>query len=135
MRTSRLQIWLTVLLGVFLLGTVTMFGTLALAPNTTVVNRPILLTGFIVSLFLSMVCIAWLLRGLLRPYSQLVGEAKRAPVEHSAVLCVEAGGGAGEGGAHGRGQRRNAGWLQPLSRDGGESRGRPRVVAWAADAA
>ena len=71
------------LVGVFLAGTVVMFAVFALAPNTAAINRPILLTGFIVALFLSLVCIAWLLRGLLRPYSQLVGEAKRAPVEHS----------------------------------------------------
>src|SRR6185436_9196590 len=30
-----------------------------------------------------LICIAWLLRGLLRPYNQLVGEAERAPVPHS----------------------------------------------------
>jgi len=82
MRVSRLQVWLTVLVGIFLAGTVVMFAVFALAPNTAAINRPILLTGFIVALFLSLICIAWLLRGLLRPYSQLVGEAKRAPVEH-----------------------------------------------------
>src|SRR5581483_989217 len=38
----------------------------------------------------SLVCIAWLLRGLLRPYSQLVGEAKRAPVAHSGKSQNEA---------------------------------------------
>jgi signal transduction histidine kinase len=90
MRVSRLQVWLTVLVGVFLAGTVVMFAVFALAPNTAAINRPILLTGFIVALFLSLVCIAWLLRGLLRPYSQLVGEAKRAPVEHSGVNQNEA---------------------------------------------
>jgi signal transduction histidine kinase len=78
------------LVGVFLAGTVVMFAVFALAPNTAAINRPILLTGFIVALFLSLVCIAWLLRGLLRPYSQLVGEAKRAPVEHSGTNQNEA---------------------------------------------
>ncbi len=90
MRVSRLQIWLTVLVGVFLVGTVVMFALFALAPNTAAINRPILLTGFIVALFLSLVCIAWLLRGILRPYSQLVGEAKRAPVAHSGANQNEA---------------------------------------------
>ena len=90
MRVSRLQVWLTILVGVFLAGTVVMFAVFALAPNTAAINRPILLTGFIVALFLSLVCIAWLLRGLLRPYSQLVGEAKRAPVEHSGANQNEA---------------------------------------------
>jgi signal transduction histidine kinase len=90
MRVSRLQVWLTMLVGIFLAGTVVMFAVFALAPNTAAINRPILLTGFIVALFLSLVCIAWLLRGLLRPYSQLVGEAKRAPVEHSGANQNEA---------------------------------------------
>jgi signal transduction histidine kinase len=90
MRVSRLQVWLTILVGIFLAGTVVMFAMFALAPNTAAINRPILLTGFIVALFLSLVCIAWLLRGLLRPYSQLVGEARRAPVEHSGTIQNEA---------------------------------------------
>jgi signal transduction histidine kinase len=90
MRASRLQVWLTTLVGIFLAGTVVMFAVFALAPNTAAINRPILLTGFIVALFLSLVCIAWLLRGLLRPYSQLVGEARRAPVEHSGTIQNEA---------------------------------------------
>src|SRR6266849_3605166 len=84
MQASRLQILLTVFAGVFLLGTVLIFAVFALAPGTAVVYRPILLTAFVVTLFVSLVCIAWLLRGLLRPYSQLVGEARRAPVAHSA---------------------------------------------------
>src|SRR6266550_9148263 len=90
MPVSRLQVWLTVLVGIFLAGTVVMLAMFALAPNTAAINRPILLTGFIVALFLSLVCIAWLLRGLLRPYSQLVGEARRAPVEHSGTIQNEA---------------------------------------------
>src|SRR2546421_6174390 len=83
MRASRLQILLTVLAGLFLLGTVLIFAVFALAPNTAVVYRPFLFTAFVVTLFISLVCIAWLLRGLLRPYSQLIREAKRAPVPHS----------------------------------------------------
>src|SRR3989442_6209927 len=83
MQSSRLQIWLTILAAIFLLGTVMSFAVFALAPNTAIVYRPFLLTTFVVTLFISLVCIAWLLRGLLRPYSQLIGEAKRAPVAHS----------------------------------------------------
>src|SRR5260370_39878991 len=90
MPISRLQVWLTLLVGIFLAGAVVMFAVFALAPNTAAINRPILLTGFIVALFLSLVCIAWLLRGLLRPYSQLVGEARRAPVAHSGKSQNEA---------------------------------------------
>jgi signal transduction histidine kinase len=80
---SRLQTWITIVAGLSLLGTVLIFAVFALAPGTAAVNRPILLTGFIVALFFSLVCLTWLLRWLLRPYTQLVGEAKRAPVAHS----------------------------------------------------
>jgi nitrogen fixation/metabolism regulation signal transduction histidine kinase len=86
----RLQIWLAILAGVFLFGTVSIFAVFALAPNTAALNRPILLTGFVVALFLSLVCLVSLLRWLLRPYSQLVGEAKRAPVAHSGRTQNEA---------------------------------------------
>src|SRR3989442_11228243 len=90
MQSSRLQIWLTILAAIFLLGTVMSFAVFALAPNTAIVYRPFLLTTFVVTLFISMVCIAWLLRGLLRPYSQLIGEAKRAPVAPSGKTQNEA---------------------------------------------
>jgi signal transduction histidine kinase len=90
MQASRLQILLTIFAGIFLLGTVLIFAIFALAPGTAVVYRPFLLTAFVVTLFVSLVCIAWLLRGLLRPYSQLVGEAKRAPVAHSGKTQNEA---------------------------------------------
>jgi two-component system sensor histidine kinase AtoS len=90
MQASRLQILLTIFAGIFLLGTVLIFAVFAVAPNTAVVYRPFLLTAFVVTLFISLVCIAWLLRGLLRPYSQLVGEAKRAPVAHSGKTQNEA---------------------------------------------
>lgn len=83
MHASRLQVLLTVLAGVFLVATVSIIAVFALAPGTAVVYRPILLTSFVVTLFISLVSLAWLLRGLLRPYSQLIGEAKRAPVAHS----------------------------------------------------
>ncbi len=90
MHSTRLQVLLTVLAGIFLLGTVMIFAVFAVAPNTAVVYRPFLLTAFVVTLFVSLVCIAWLLRGLLRPYSQLIGEAKRAPVTHSGKTQNEA---------------------------------------------
>jgi len=90
MQASRLQVLLTIFAGIFLLGTVLIFAIFAVAPGTAVVYRPFLLTAFVVALFISLVCIAWLLRGLLRPYSQLVGEAKRAPVAHSGKTQNEA---------------------------------------------
>src|SRR5258707_3305127 len=90
MQASRLQVLLTIFAGIFLLGTVLIFAIFAVAPGTAVIYRPFLLTAFVVALFISLVCIAWLLRGLLRPYSQLIGEAKRAPVTHSGKMQNEA---------------------------------------------
>src|SRR5437588_4045849 len=90
MHASRLQILLTIVAGLFLLGTVAIFAVFALAPGTAVVYRPFLLTAFVVTLFISLVCVAWLMRGLLRPYSQLIGEAQRAPVAHSGKRQNEA---------------------------------------------
>ncbi|HMJ26028.1 MAG TPA: ATP-binding protein [Pyrinomonadaceae bacterium] len=90
MQASRIQILLTTLAGIFLLGTVVIFAIFAVAPDTALVYRPFLLSAFVVTIFVSLVCISWLLRGLLRPYSQLVGEAKRAPVAHSGKTQNEA---------------------------------------------
>jgi signal transduction histidine kinase len=90
MHASRLQYLVIFLAGIFLLGTVFVVAVLAVAPETALVYRPFLLTAFVATLFISMVCTAWLLRGLLRPYSQLVGEAKRAPVAHSGKSQNEA---------------------------------------------
>jgi len=90
MYASRLQIFLTVVAGLFLLGTIAIFAIFALAPGTAIVYRPLLLTGFILTLFFSLVCVAWLLRGLLRPYNELIGEAQRAPVAHSGKRQNEA---------------------------------------------
>jgi signal transduction histidine kinase len=90
MLVSRQQIWLTSLAGIFLLTAVAIFAVFAFSPTAVSVYGPILLTAFVVALFIGMVCIAWLLRGLLRPYNQLVGEAKRAPVRHSGKTQNEA---------------------------------------------
>src|ERR1041385_6997011 len=83
MPASRMQVLLTVLAGILLLAVVSMFAVFALAPGTAVVYQPFLLTAFVVILFIGLISITWLLRGLLRPYSQLIGEARRAPVAHS----------------------------------------------------
>jgi signal transduction histidine kinase len=90
MQASRMQVLLTVLAGIFLLATVSIFAVFAVAPGTAVVYRPLLLSAFVVTIFISLVSIAWLLRGLLRPYSQLIGEARRAPVAHSGKTQNEA---------------------------------------------
>lgn len=77
-RKTRLMLALVagvvVLAGVFAV-------TLAIqAPDTASARGPVLLTAFIVILVVSFVSIILLLRRLLRPYRQLVGEAERAPV-------------------------------------------------------
>ena len=90
MYASRLQILLAGLAGFFLLGTIGIFIVFAVAPGTALVYRPLLLVAFVVMLFVSMVCMAALLRGLLRPYNQLIGEAQRAPVAHSGKRQNEA---------------------------------------------
>lgn len=90
MQASRLQILLTFLAGIFLATAVAIFATFALAPDTALVYRPFLLTAFVAALFIGLVCVTWLLRGLLRPYSQLIGEAKRAPVPHTGQAANEA---------------------------------------------
>src|SRR6266496_870491 len=87
---GRLQVLVIVLTGVFLAGMILIFAVFTMSPDIAALNRPILLTAFIVALFLSLVCIAWLLRWLLRPYTQLIGDAKRAPVEHSGTTQNEA---------------------------------------------
>ena len=83
MRVNRRQLSLTILAAIFLLAAVIIFAIFAIAPSAAVVYQPLLLTSFVVALFVSLVCIAWLLRGLVRPYNQLIGEAERAPVAHS----------------------------------------------------
>ena len=82
MRISGRQLSLTVLAAVFLLAAIVVFALFVLAPATADGYQPFLLTIFIVALFVSLVCIAWLLRGILRPYNQLITEAERAPVAH-----------------------------------------------------
>src|SRR5215510_4603071 len=90
MQASRMQILLAALAGILLLAIVSIFAVFALAPGTAVVYRPFLLTAFVVLLFISLISITWLLRGLLRPYGELIGEARRAPVEHSGKIQNEA---------------------------------------------
>jgi signal transduction histidine kinase len=90
MRITGRQLSLTILAAVFLLAAVVVFALFVLAPNTAGFYQPFLLTAFIVALFVSLVCIAWLLRGVLRPYNQLISEAERAPVAHTTKSQNEA---------------------------------------------
>ncbi|HSD46211.1 MAG TPA: hypothetical protein VLB87_06290, partial [Pyrinomonadaceae bacterium] len=75
---SRFQSGLTMLTGLFLLAALFAILLYALTPETPVVRGPVLLASFIAILIGSLLCILFLLRWLLRPYHQLVGEAERA---------------------------------------------------------
>ena len=90
MRISGRQLSLTILAATFLLAALVIFALFAFAPHVADVYQPILLTSFILALFISLVAIAWLLRGILRPYNQLISEAERAPVARSAKTQNEA---------------------------------------------
>lgn len=52
-----------------------------LTPETPASRGPILLAAFIAILLGALLCILFVVRWLLRPYQQLVGEAERAPVK------------------------------------------------------
>ena len=66
------------LTGLFLLAVLFAILLYALTPETPAARGPILLASFIAILIGSLLCILFLLRWLLRPYHQLVGEAQRA---------------------------------------------------------
>jgi nitrogen fixation/metabolism regulation signal transduction histidine kinase len=68
------------LTGLFLLAVLFAILLYALTPETPAARGPILLASFIAILIGSMLGILFLLRWLLRPYHQLVGEAERASV-------------------------------------------------------
>jgi len=70
------------LTGLFLLAVLFAILLYAFTPETPVARGPILLASFIAILIGSLLCILFLLRWLLRPYHQLVGEAQRASVTH-----------------------------------------------------
>ena len=90
MRISGRQLSLTILAAAFLLAAIFIFAVFAFAPEVAGVYQPFLLTSFIVALFISLVAIAWLLRGILRPYNQLISEAERVPVARSGKTQNEA---------------------------------------------
>jgi signal transduction histidine kinase len=81
MRTNRYQFGLILLAGLFLLAALFVLFLYALIPETPAARGPILLASFMAILIGSLLCILFLLRWLLRPYRQLVGEAERASVE------------------------------------------------------
>lgn len=68
------------LTGFFLLAVLFAIILYASTPATPVARGPILLASFIAILLGSLLCILFVLRWVLRPYQQLVGEAERASV-------------------------------------------------------
>jgi signal transduction histidine kinase len=77
---NRFQSGLTMLTGLFLLAVVFAVLLYAITPDTPGSRGPILFASFLAILIGSMLAILFLLRWLLRPYQQLVGEAQRATV-------------------------------------------------------
>jgi signal transduction histidine kinase len=78
---NRIQFGLSLLTGLFLLAVVFAVLLYALTPVTPAARGPILLTAFVAILIGSLLCILFLMRWLLRPYRQLLGEAERASVD------------------------------------------------------
>jgi PAS domain S-box-containing protein len=77
---SRTRLALAVVAVIVLLAGVFAIALVILAPDAATARGPILLTVFILIFAVSLVSIILLLRRVLRPYKQLVGEAERAPV-------------------------------------------------------
>ncbi len=80
MARTRFQFGLTMLTGLFLLAVLFAILLYAFTPDTPVARGPILLASFIAILIGSLLSILFVVRWLLRPYHQLVGEAQRASV-------------------------------------------------------
>lgn len=79
----RFQFGFTLLAGLFLLAVLFVIILYAFTPETPAARGPILLASFIAILLGSLLGILFLLRWVLRPYQQLVGEAERASVQSS----------------------------------------------------
>ncbi len=77
-RRTRYQFGLSLLAGFFLLATLFAILLYLLTPETPATRGPLLLAAFVAILLGSLLCILFLLRRLLRPYQQLVGEAEKA---------------------------------------------------------
>jgi len=77
---TRFQAGLTMMAGLFLLAVLFAFILYVLVPDTPAKRGPILLASFIAILLGSLFGLLFLLRWLLRPYHQLIGEAQRATV-------------------------------------------------------
>jgi PAS domain S-box-containing protein len=77
---SRVQLVLAVLVGLFLLANLFAVLLIARASSATAARGPVVLAILVITLLITLLCLVLLLRWMLRPYRQLVGEAERAPV-------------------------------------------------------
>jgi nitrogen fixation/metabolism regulation signal transduction histidine kinase len=77
---NRTRLGLLMLAGVILLASLFALALTYFAPDAAAARGPRLLVVFIAILVISLLSIVLLLRWLLRPYRQLVGEAERAPI-------------------------------------------------------
>lgn len=75
---SRVQFAVALLVVAFLLASLFVLSLIKFPADAQ--RTPLLLTVFVLLLVISFLCLIFLLRWLLRPYRQLVGEAERAPV-------------------------------------------------------
>ncbi|MBD0370699.1 MAG: PAS domain-containing protein [Pyrinomonadaceae bacterium] len=80
---SRSNLVLALLVGVFLVANLFAVSLLGVASRGTLARSSLLIVAVVTTLVAGLVCIVLLLRWLLRPYRQLVGEAERAPVSLS----------------------------------------------------
>lgn len=80
MARNRFHFGLTMLTGLFLLAALFAVLLYAFTPESPVFRGPILLASFIAILIGSLLSILFVVRWLLRPYHQLVGEAQRASI-------------------------------------------------------
>ena len=85
---NRIQFGLSLLTGFFLIASLFAVLLYALTPATPAARGPILLSAFIAILVGSLFAILLLLRWLLRPYRQLLGEAERASVATSGGTVI-----------------------------------------------
>src|SRR5947209_5993367 len=77
---SRTRFVLVLMAGIILLAGLFAVALTILAPDAASARGTLLLTVFIIILVVTLLSIILLLRWMLRPYRQLVGEAERAPV-------------------------------------------------------
>jgi nitrogen fixation/metabolism regulation signal transduction histidine kinase len=77
---SRVQTAVAALACVFVLVDLLVVTLVFLFPSAPTARRSLLITIFVASLLISLFCLVLLLRWLLLPYRQLVGEAERAPI-------------------------------------------------------